>query len=1272
MSEPAANPFVGLRPFESRDSLYYFGRGEQTKALLRQLNHSRFLSVVGSSGSGKSSLVRAGLIPNLEAGFLIQDRDLWKIATMKPGDTPLENLAAALITALDSDCMTSKIDDLVRVMRTQGALGLSDWLQPPLINADANLLLLVDQFEELFREGRSRDSASLEKAADFVGIMLRLAEQKRVPVYVCLTMRSDFLGDCDRFAGLPEAMNRSQYLVPRLTRDQRREAIGGPIRLSGATITPRLMDHLLNENAGTRDDLPILQHALMRTWDQWSRSRSGPIDEAHYEAIGTIRKAIRRHADEAIAELSESDRELTGRIFQAITETDAGNRQVRCQAHLHAIAEVCGCIDTPERVLCVLDGFRRGNRNFVVFSSEKAEDNPLIDISHESLIRQWPTLHQWVADEAESAGIYRRLADTARRFGRHPDSLYRGTQLDVTLQWQEKQHPTVAWARRYHPDFEAAMAFLNQSRRARDEAIEGEKRRQRKRLRQVWLFTSVLFLITVAACFFGWQAYERKRQALEHSRIARANELEANYNLAKVFEEKALSALARARMENATDAYQDAFLYTAEAYAQEIAPDRDALEWSSIGPLLAPDNIQQALACRWFSPVLCSAQEALTAVSFSPAGDTLASGSDDTTITIWSTASGKRLKVLNGHQGTIFSLVFSSDGKILASSSDDRTIRLWDTATGRQLKVIEGNQCGIFSVAISSDDKMLAGALWDNTIRLWNLVTGRQLKVLEGHTGGVFSVAFSGDDKMLASGSWDKTVRIWDVASGRQSKVLSGHDNGVYSVAFSPDGKTLASASIDRSIRIWEIASGRQIKKLEGHRDGISSIAFSPDGKTLASASDDRTVRLWDTASGQPAGVFFGHTDEVYSVAFSPDGMTVVSGANDKTVRIWDVAPARPPRVLEGHTKGLFCVAFSPDNRTLASASWDRTVRLWDVASGKPLKVLKGHDDGVYNVAFSPDNRTLASASWDRTVRLWDVTSGKPLTVLKGHTNGVYCVAFSPDARTLASASWDKTVRLWDVASGKPLTVLKGHTNGISNVAFSPDARTLASASWDKTVRLWDAVSGESLRVLREHTDGVLSVAIGPDARTLASASWDNTIRVWDMESGRELNVLRGHTDFVHSVAFSPDGRMLASTSADDTVRLWDTATGHRIRILAGHTDDAFSATFSADGHTLASGAFDKTVRIWDISTYSRFLDANRPTPMLRAFARGARFLWRVERDGLGFRRKTMRSPSSPQDDDGSAGEQEFRPLLEPPPAGQTKYDQLMAWARNRVKTPPP
>ena len=483
------NPFVGLRPFESRDSLYYFGRKEQTHALLKQLYAHRFVAVVGSSGCGKSSLVRAGLIPNLEAGFLVQDRDLWQIATFKPGDAPLYHLAASLASLTGSTETPEAVENLLETLQRRGAQALVELARTALNGEDSNLLIVVDQFEELFRFQQTRTTRVREEAADFVSILLHLAGQTTVPIYVVLTMRSDFLGECDAFQGLPEAMNKSQYLVPRLTRHQRREAFLGPIRLAGADITPRLMDRLLNESLDTRDDLPMLQHALMRTWNAWAEDGGrGAIDLDHYERSGTLKNALRLHADEALKDLDEEDRLIAKRMFQALTETDASNRRIRRPAHLRHIAAICGKKVLPQTIMSLIQRFNAEDRNFLVLSSRSSTDDPLVDISHESLIRQWKTLADWVDQEAESARIYQRLAQSAELHTDGKAGLYKETDLRVALDWQRQQRPGAEWATRYDSNFNLVMGFLEQS-------VKKQKTNK--------MFI-ISLLVCVYACVYAW------------------------------------------------------------------------------------------------------------------------------------------------------------------------------------------------------------------------------------------------------------------------------------------------------------------------------------------------------------------------------------------------------------------------------------------------------------------------------------------------------------------------------------------------------------------------------------------------------------------------------------------------------------------------------------------------------------------------------------------------------------------------------------------------
>ncbi|QTR50994.1 WD40 domain-containing protein [Candidatus Thiothrix anitrata] len=1293
------NPFVGLRPYESSDSLYYFGRGEQVKTLLRQLHQHRFVAVVGSSGSGKSSLIRAGLIPQLEAGFLVQERDQWLVARMKPGEEPIGNLVDGL----------GMEGNLLAAIREQGAQTILDLLTPQLANSDTNLFILVDQFEELFRFGLEQGKAEQrQEAEEFVALLLALARQQALPIYVCLTMRSDFLGDCDAFYGLPEAINQSQFLVPRLTRSQRQEVITHPVHLAGARIAPRLVDRLLNEGIDTRDDLPVLQHVLMRTWDAWAAAGgAGMLDIAHYEQVHTIHQAIDRHANEALEELGVLDVidtvvaasfnwlrhytpapnqrwRIAKALFQALTTVDASNRRIRRPVHLHDVCALTGA--SPAEVMEVINTFRGQGRSFLVLSAENAAENPLIDISHESLIRQWETLSGWTDDEAEMAKTYLRLVEIEQLYQRKQTNLYREADLEQGLRWR-KQLPAGkaarVWAQRYHPNFEAVMAFLTQSQQAEEQRLAAEKaeqerqaqllrekaeleeqkrvlaeqqaQQQRKALTRTRWLSGIMAVLTVFMFITAWFAMKSADEANNKT-------LEANYNLAKVFEEKVFQLIPDKviRGEELAQPRQirAAWLYGLNAAVLSVPQGKQAVLPATLGRLSAIRE-QDLSTERKQTPSLNIGQ--VNALAYSPDGKVIASGSGDNTVRLWEAATGKELKTLSGHSDSVYALAYSPDGKVIASGSDDNTVRLWDAATGKALNTFNGHSDSVSTLAYSPDGKVIASGSGDKTVRLWDTATGKVLNTFSGHSDSVSALAYSPDSKVIASGLADGTVRLWDAATGKALNTLSGHSVDVSALAYSPDGKVIASGSIDGTVRLWYTSSGYPLKIQQKYTFQVTSVSYSPDGKVIASGLADGTVRLWNANSGYPLKTLQGYTDSLLSMAYSPDGKVIASGSRDGTIRLWDASSGNTLHTLKGYTDFVLSMAYSPDGKVIASALRDSTVRLWEVASNKELNTLSGHTSYVSELAYNPDGKVIASSSLDGTVRLWDMGTGEILKTLQDHTGSVLSVAYNPNGKVIATGSDDNnTVRLWDAATGKALNTLSGHADFVEALAYSPDGKVIASGSGDKTVRLWDAVTGKGLKTLSGHSDSVYALAYSPDGKVIASGSSDKTLRLWDATTGQELETLSGHTDSVSALAYSPDGKVIASGSEDNTVRLWDAATGKELKTLSGHSDSVYALAYSPDGKVIASGSGDKTVRLWELnSPVFRLIYDFDPAAVSAALC----FVWEMQRDELQIKQQPHPPALFPElgyHITWTDETRKLRPLLDMPNPDETKLGQVV------------
>ncbi|MCP4103941.1 MAG: TIR domain-containing protein, partial [Desulfobacteraceae bacterium] len=1157
------NPYRGLEAFREQDSPYYFGRDAVIRNLQNTVQKQPFVAVIGASGSGKSSLVFAGLTPCLKNPSESSSGKEWIIASFRPKNQPFNNLALALIPLLYKDKL-EQAEQLTKFTEKldKGNIGLSQVVQLIIQeHVGKRFLLIADQFEELYTLNPDKD---LQRR--FVDALLKGLSANDFTLL--LTMRADFMGQAIAYTPFAEALNvYKPVILPPMKETELRLAIEKPAGKLGVRLEPGLADLILKDLGNEPGNLPLLEFALTQLWEQQTFRQ---LTHEAYKNIGGVNQALARYADSVYAEFTEEEQKQIRQIFVQLVNPGQGTEDTRQVATFEQVKE-------ENRNLIT----KLADKRLIVTGRNEETKQKTVEVVHEALIRYWQPLKNWVGEDREFRVWQERLRSTIKQWNeknQDEGALLRGASLT------EAEEKLNQYAEKINP---VEIAYVEVSIALREKEIKEKERarreREKLRLGVNWVFGVSL----VVALIFSGEIWLKSRESNRNLQQAKINEIEANRNLqqAKINEVEALSQSSYVLLLSGGN--------DLEALIASVKAGKRAKQVN-----LSAELKHQMLSN--FREVIYGVREInrlkgfAGSVAFSPDGKKFASGK------LWDIAEGRQLAVLTGH-----SVVFDPDGKVLVLEKSDKTIKLFDIEEKKQIAQLTGRTYRFLNFAFSLDGKMLAVGYYsifaeNSTIMLWDTQRKKEIAEIKGHTSQVENIAFSPDGKMLAFES-DRTIRIWNIAERKQIAELKEHTSSFLtssSIAFSPDGKMIASGSDDKTIKLWSIAEKKQITVLTGHTDSVNTVAFSPDGKILASGSDDNTIKLWDIAGKKQITELTGHADDVKNVAFSPDGKMLASGSDDNTIKLWDIAGKKQITELTGHTDDVKNVAFSPGGQMLASRGDDRTIKLWSIIEKKQIAQLARHS--VNTFAFSPNRKLLASEDNDNTIILWDIAAKKQIAQLTGHTS----IAFSSDGKIFVSTTHDNAIRLWDIAENKQIAELKGHTSPILSVAFSPDGKIFASGSSDRSVIIWGITEKKQITELLHDglkapgTDDVkipwtydLIVAFSPDGKMLASGSGGRSVKLWDIAEKKQITELTGHADSVNTFAFSPDGKMLASGCEDNTIKLWDIAEKKQIAELTGHTDEVNSVAFSPDEKMLASGSNDNTIKLWNMEYYNSDLD---------------------------------------------------------------------------------
>ena len=1159
------NPYCGLEAYDEAQSDLFFGRADLIRQLVTQVAAQSFTVVLGASGTGKSSLVKAGLVSALRK---IPD---WKIlAPMRPSDRPLRVLAERLTSDLGEDTPVLPTAETITEC-------LDRWLTA---HPQTHLLLIVDQFEEMITLCRDE-----QERLRFLTLLANLAQRQNTLLRIVLTLRTDFE---PQFADAPLSpiWQSSRFIVTPLTPAELREVTEKPAAARVLFFDPpELVDALIDEVIQTPGALPLLSFTLSELYLKYLRrqeqaQRDGVTVErsltaVDYQALGGVIGSLRTRANEVYAALDGAQQTTMQRIMLRMVAVDGGElarRRVLWSELEYAIPDENNRV---QHVVAHLVDARLLVQGSIDFNNDNVPDR-YVEPAHDALVRAWDRLLIWRQQAADYLPLQRRLTQAAQEWSRSHVSDKAG------LLWNDdpglpqvipeiiQQSGALGFVSSLLGSLRAASqirkmpAWLN---KLEAEFVTASLRYRISIRRRAIRIALLVFVSLLALTIFAFiQRNAAQRQA-------------------EVSQSTALSSNARQAIQNKD---HDLAIPLALAANQMVDP---------------PDLAVNALAAAAYVPGtqrrFAGHSDEVTGVAFSPDGSLALTGSLDKSAKLWDTKTGNVVHVLDSSQITgVTSVAYSPMGdQALLGLADGRLI-VWDVVGGGIAHDFAGPTQGmtqsITALAYSPDGQRALVGDAAGGLRLWDVSTGKIVQSLSGHKEGVATVVIGPDGRTGLSGGRDNLMLLWNLDTGSIIQEFKRHQGDVVLVAYGQFSGTVLSGSLDGNVVVWSIKTGQPLQgfPLSEHTQSIGSIAVASDSSTAISGAWDGSIILWDRPPlGTYIRAFVGHRAPVMSLAYSADGHHVLSGSNDGEVRLWDInGPAllkrvtvERPLVRADSIDPLHNLAIDEPHQRAFSGSTNALV-LWDLQTGKEIRQFPAPTNTLSCVALSPDGTTALSAA-NGDISVWDLATGQELRRLPGHTQEVLNMAYAADGHTALSASKDGLVIRWSLDTGAPIWQhILTPTNPRSrfwSIAFSPDGSRALTGAEDKSVVLWDLTSGQEIRRFDGHHDAVYWVVFSPDGQSGLSASADRQIIRWDLATGKPIRTFQGHTLPIHAVAYSPDGNTILSGGEDNTIRLWDIASGAEIFRFEGHSSTIQNVLYLGQSPRILSRAKDGMLILW-------------------------------------------------------------------------------------------